>query len=376
MTRRSWNLFSAGQILIQSLNINIMDFIDVFDFTGVEWINILIAVLLPQVFALGLHFLLFTAFKKVIHRTEKITLKRITALLKVPSLILFIVIAIKTSAWLLGPNVDATRYIEHVLNILLIFSIAWLLTRSVGFGKALILNRYDFNSEDNLDARRVYTQFKIIERIINFLIIILAISLALMTFDSIRRLGISLLASAGVAGIIIGFAAQKLLATILAGLQIAITQPIRLDDVVIVENEWGWIEEITLTYIVVRIWDKRRLIVPTTYFIEKPFQNWTRTSAEIMGTVFIYADYTLPVNEVRKELTKILKKDNNWDGNVNVLQVTNSTEKTIELRVLVSASDSPSAWNLRVNVREKLIEFLQNNYPESLPRTRVSMDGK
>jgi small-conductance mechanosensitive channel len=284
------------------------------------------------------------------------------------------VVALKISAWLLGSNAEASRYIDHTLNILLIFSLAWLMTRLVGFGKAMILNRYDFNSEDNLDARRVYTQFKIIERIINFLIIILAVSLALMTFESIRRLGISLLASAGIAGIFVGFAAQKLLATILAGLQIAITQPIRLDDVVIIENEWGWIEEITLTYVVVRIWDKRRLIVPTTYFIEKPFQNWTRTSADILGTVFIYADYSLPIDEVRKELTSILENDKNWDGKVNVLQVTNSTEKTVEIRALVSASDSPKAWDLRVNVREKLIEFLQKNYPDSLPKTRLTME--
>lgn len=351
-----------------------MKIFEVFNFTSIAWVNVLIAVLLPIALALGLHYLLFTMFKKVIYRPELKTLSRITGKLKVPSLFLFMVIALKTSAWLLGSDVEASRYIDHSLNILLIFSLAWLLTRFVGFGKALILNRYDFNSENNLDARRVYTQFKIIERIINFLIIILAISLALMTFDSIRRLGVSLLASAGIAGIIIGFAAQKLLATILAGLQIAITQPIRLDDVVIIENEWGWIEEITLTYVVVRIWDKRRLIVPTTYVIEKPFQNWTRTSADILGTVFIYTDYTLPIDEVRKELTRILKNDSNWDGKVNVLQVTNATEKTMELRALVSASDSPTAWDLRVSVREKLIKFLQQNYPESLPKTRISME--
>jgi small-conductance mechanosensitive channel len=351
-----------------------MDYLEVFGFTNKEWINILIAVLMPLALALGLHYLLFIVLKNALRRTEKLTFRRITGKLKVPSLFLFLGIALKTSSWLLGPNDAATRYIEHLLNIFFIFSIAWLMTRFVGFGKTLVLSRYDFNSEDNLDARRVYTQFKIVERIINFLIIILAISLALMTFDSIRKLGISLLASAGVAGIIIGFAAQKLLATILAGLQIAITQPISLDDVVIIENEWGWIEEITLTYIVVRIWDKRRLVVPTTYFIEKPFQNWTRTSADILGTVFIYADFTLPIDEVRKELTKILEKDSNWDGKVNVLQVTNATEKTVEIRALMSASDSPSAWDLRVNVREKLIEFLQRNYPESLPKSRVLLD--
>ena len=350
-----------------------MEFIDVLHFTDKAWVSILITVLMPLVLAFGLHYLLFVVLKKVLVRTHKHTFRRVSEKLKGPSLFLLLGIALKTASWLLGPNIEATRYIKHMLNIFLILIVAWLLIRLVAFGKSLILSRYDFHSEDNLDARRVYTQFKIIERIINFLIIILAVSLALMTFDSIRKLGISLLASAGIAGIIIGFAAQKLLATILAGLQIAITQPIRLDDVVIIENEWGWIEEITLTYIVVRIWDKRRLIVPTTYFIEKPFQNWTRTSADILGTVFIYADYTLPVDEVRKELTRILENDSKWDGKVNVLQVTDATADTIEIRALVSASDSPSAWDLRVNVREQLISFLQRKYPESLPKTRISM---
>jgi len=195
----------------------------------------------------------------------------------------------------------------------------------------------------------------------------------LMTFDKVRYLGTSLLASAGVAGIILGFAAQRSIGTLLAGIQIAITQPIRLDDVVIVENEWGRIEEITLTYVVVRIWDKRRLIVPTTYFIEKPFQNWTRVSADILGTVFIYTDYQVPVDKLREEFTRILEKSELWDRKTNVMQVTNATDRTIEIRALMSAADSPTAWDLRVHVREKLITFLQENYPDSLPRTRIEM---
>ena len=186
-------------------------------------------------------------------------------------------------------------------------------------------------------------------------------------------MGVSLFASAGVAGIILGFAAQKLIGNVLAGFQIAISQPIRIDDLVIVEKEWGWIEEINLTYVVVRIWDKRRLILPTTYFIDKPFQNWTRVSADILGTVFIYTDYTVPVDKLREELSRILKTDKNWDGKVNVLQVTDSTEQTMEIRALMSALDSPSAWDLRVNVREKLISYLQKNYPESLPKSRIEM---
>lgn len=216
----------------------------------------------------------------------------------------------------------------------------------------------------------------IVERVLVFIIVLFAIGMVLLQFENIRKIGIGLFASAGVAGIIVGFAAQKVLSTILGGIQLAITQPFRLDDAVIVEDEWGWIEEINLTYVVVRIWDKRRLVVPSTYFIEKPFQNWTRTSAEIIGTVFIYVDYTIPFSALRDELTRLLNETKLWDGKVNVLQVTDAKETTIELRALVSAKNSPTAWDLRVYIREKLIEFIQKNYPESLPRTRIRLNNK
>jgi len=194
-----------------------------------------------------------------------------------------------------------------------------------------------------------------------------------MTFEKVRQLGTAILASAGIIGIILGFATQKTISTVLAGLQIAITQPIRVDDVVIIENEWGRIEEISLTYVVVRVWDLRRLVVPITYFIEKPFQNWTRVSADILGTVFIYADYTLPVQRLREELHSILRASDLWDGRAWGLQVTGTTERAIELRALMSAQDASSAWDLRCNVREKLLEFIQRNYPESLPRLRADL---
>jgi small-conductance mechanosensitive channel len=183
-----------------------------------------------------------------------------------------------------------------------------------------------------------------------------------------------MIASAGVAGIVIGFAAQKSLGTLLAGFQIAMTQPIRIDDVVIVEGEWGKIEEITLTYVVVRIWDLRRLVVPITYFIEKPFQNWTRTSADILGTVFLHVDYGVPVDAVRGELGRILESSPNWDRKVNVLQVTEARERTLELRALASSSDASKSWDLRCEVREKLVDFVQRNYPESLPRLRATLE--
>jgi small-conductance mechanosensitive channel len=195
----------------------------------------------------------------------------------------------------------------------------------------------------------------------------------LMTFEKVRQLGTTILASAGIIGIIFGIAAQRTIGTFIAGLQIAFTQPIRIDDVVIVENEWGRIEEITLTYVVVRIWDLRRLIVPITYFIEKPFQNWTRVTADILGAVYIHVDYTVPVEAVRAELQKILKEAQLWDGKVCVLQVTNTSEQAIELRALMSAADASTAWSLRCYVREKLVEFIQKNYPDSLPKLRASL---
>lgn len=207
-----------------------------------------------------------------------------------------------------------------------------------------------------------------------FIIIITAIGLILLSIESIKKIGIGIFASAGVVGIIIGLSAQKIVGALLAGIQIAITQPFRVDDAVLVENEWGWIEEINLTYVVVRIWDKRRLVLPSTYFLDKPFQNWTRTSGDIVGSIFLYTDYNISFDALRKELDRILEASELWDKKAKVLQVTDCKETTVEIRILVSAKNSPTCWDLRVHVREKMIEFIQQNYPESLPRTRVKID--
>ena len=266
---------------------------------------------------------------------------------------------------------DYTYWFKKVSTLLFIGATTWLILNILKLVKQLVVANYDVDSEDNLRARQIYTQFNILERIIIFIVVILALGIALMTFDEIREIGVSIFASAGVAGIIIGFSAQRMIGTILAGIQIAIAQPIKLDDVVIVEGEWGRIEQITLTYVVVAIWDKRRLIVPTTYFIEKPFQNWTKTSADILGTVFLYTDYNVPFDALRDELSRILKETDLWDGKVNTLQVTDSKVNCVEIRALMSAKDSSTAWDLRVLVREKLIGFLQKNYPQSLAYNRV-----
>jgi small-conductance mechanosensitive channel len=258
-------------------------------------------------------------------------------------------------------------------SLLLIGVTAFLLYRVVEAAETIVLQRYEFDASDNLKARAVYTQVTVLKKIAVAVIGIFALASMLMVFDTVRQFGASILASAGIAGIIIGFAAQRSIATLLAGLQIAITQPTRLDDVVIVEHEWGRIEDITLTYVTVRIWDQRRLIVPITYFIEQPFQNWTRTSADILGTVFLYVDYRAPLDAIRDELDRILRSSPSWDGKVKGLQVTNAREHTLEIRALASAANASLAWDLRCEVREKLVEFLQRHHPEGLPRVRAEM---
>ncbi|MEI9864995.1 MAG: mechanosensitive ion channel domain-containing protein [Limisphaerales bacterium] len=197
----------------------------------------------------------------------------------------------------------------------------------------------------------------------------------LMLFQEVRQFGTSILASAGVVGIVIGFAAQKTISNLFAGFQIAMTQPIRLDDVVIVENEWGRVEEITLTYVVIRIWDDRRLIVPLGYFIEKPFQNWTRTSADLLGSVFVWVDYTLPLDEVRQALKEIIEPHPLWDKRFWNLQVSDATERTMQLRVLATTADASKGWDLRCAIREQLIAYIQKNHPQSLPQFRTQIGG-
>jgi hypothetical protein len=270
---------------------------------------------------------------------------------------------------------EITELVRHLGSLALIGAIAWLVAATILGLRELLLLRYDVTASDNLKARAVSTQVNVLVKIVMVLIIILAGATMLMTFDKVRQVGMSLLASAGIAGVIIGFAAQRSLATLIAGIQIAITQPIRLDDVVIVEGEWGRIEEITLTYVVVCIWDLRRLVLPITYFLEKPFQNWTRVSADLLGTVTLHCDYRVPVAAVRAELLCILAGTELWDGKVSSLIVLDATDKTIVLRALVSAKDSGEAWDLRCHVREKLVEFLQREYPDCLPRIRAEVES-
>jgi small-conductance mechanosensitive channel len=264
--------------------------------------------------------------------------------------------------------------LNHALGLCLIGAISWLVIKAAYLLEDLVMRRFSLSEKDNLRARKIHTQLNVVKRIVIVAVMVLAVGTAMMSFPKVRQLGTTILASAGIIGIVVGMAAQRTIGTFIAGLQIAFTQPIRVDDVVIVENEWGRIEEVTLTYVVVKIWDLRRLIVPITYFIEKPFQNWTRTTSDILGTVYLYLDHTVPAGAVREELSRILKGSEKWDGKVCVLQVTNTSEKTVELRALMSSADASSCWGLRCEVREKLVEFVRNNYPHALPRLRAELE--
>jgi len=248
-----------------------------------------------------------------------------------------------------------------------------LLIRTILAVEAMMTSRSEMLHYDAYKKRRVETRVQMIRRLLVFIILVLAIATILMNFKEVRQIGTGLLASAGVAGVIAGLAAQKSLSTIIAGLQIAITQPMRIDDVVIVESEWGTIEEITLTYVVIRVWDQRRLVVPITYFLEKPFQNWTRNSSDLIGTVFFYADFLIPVEEVRAEVQRVVHASKLWDKRVFVVQVTDFRTDCVEIRILASAETSPMLFDLRCEIREKILLFFQNRYPSAFPRVRTAL---
>jgi small-conductance mechanosensitive channel len=264
--------------------------------------------------------------------------------------------------------------LQHLLLIALLAVGTWLAVRCIGAFEGAAIRRYPMDVADNLQARRVVTQVRVLGRTADVIVIVIGMSIILLTIPGVRQLGASLLASAGVAGLAIGLAAKPVLSNLIAGLQIALTQPIRLDDVVIIEGEWGRIEEITGSYVVVRIWDERRLVVPLNWFIENPFQNWTRTGSQLIGTVFLMLDYLMPLAPLREELQRLCREAPEWDGRVCVLQVTDANEHAMQLRALVSSSDSGRGWDLRCHVREGLIAYVQANHPEALPRWRGELE--
>jgi small-conductance mechanosensitive channel len=320
---------------------------------------------------LALHWI----FKKISKKASQRKNKNI-ALLQKSSLIIFVLFLLYFIESLLLVPKEYSGYYSHLLALLVIVFFTWLIVQILYSVRDHIIKHAEKYSKDDINIRTIRTKLNILLKIAVFAIVIVGGAFALMTFPKIQQVGISILASAGVAGVIIGFSAQKSLGSLLAGIQIALTQPIRIDDIVVVEGEWGTVEEITLTYVAIRTWDKRNLIVPITYFVEKIFQNWTRTSFNVIGTVFLQLDHTTPIEKMRAALDNLLEKTDLWDKRVKKLDVTDSNAQTIELRILVSAINSGNLWDLRCYIREQLIGFLQREHPECLPKSRIAIKEK
>lgn len=275
-----------------------------------------------------------------------------------------------THDWLVKQGLDSWS------KVAIVISIYWFLIHVERFWKAYFWRLFDISLEDNLENRMQQTRLQFVEKLVMIVLTVLAGGSILVCFDSAKQFGASLLASAGVAGLVLGFASQKMVANLLAGFQIAFSQPIRLDDAVVIDGEWGWVEEITLTYVVVRLWDLRRLIVPLSRLLEQPFQNWTRKESKIIGTVFLKVSHLVSVEGVRQALDKILAQTTLWDGQVKVVQVTDSCEHSMEIRILVSARNSSMAFNLRCLVREEMIKYLVALDPSNIGPLRIKDMGR
>lgn len=272
-----------------------------------------------------------------------------------------------------SPDLLWLNRIQHAATLFLIIAVTWALVRCTSAIGNVIVAMNPVLEGQWKRARKVETQTRFLVRILNILVIILGLGAALMTFEPVQHLGGSLLASAGVGGIILGFAAKPVLSNLLAGMQIALTQPFRIDDVLHVQGEWCWVEEVTATYVVLRVWDLRRLVVPLQWFIENPFQNWSRNDTELTGPVFLHVDYSMPIEPLRTEYDRLLRQSPQWNGNTATVQVTDAGDTNMEVRLLMSAKDSSGLWDLRCAIREGMITFIQEQFPDQLPRVRARL---
>jgi small-conductance mechanosensitive channel len=335
-----------------------------------EWLVGLAVLAIAALAALIVHRIAFMPFAGAFGERNPV-LRRIARQIKGPSALALLAFALSAAlqSTPFNPTISAT--FGRLLLIGFIVLAGWIAHIAAETGSGLYLRRFTIESTDNLLARKHVTQVRILKRALHTLIVVVTLSAVLMTFEPVRQYGVSLFASAGVAGLVVGLAARPMLSNLIAGIQIATTQPIRIDDQVVVENESGRIEEITSTYVVIRLWDLRRLIVPLSYFIEKPFQNWTReTSTNLIGSVLLYVDFTAPVAAIRARFMEIVTASKLWDGQVAKLQVTDAKEGAIELRALASARTAGDAFDLRCDIREQLVAFLQTECPTALPRGR------
>ncbi|ACT93975.1 mechanosensitive ion channel family protein [Dyadobacter fermentans] len=344
-----------------------MDFIDLINYRNSPWLLLLLAGTIGLVISIIVISLIRVTASRRDWTVVRAIRENLTSVLHFFVPITLITATAKTYTYS-NPEYD---WVFALSKTALIGITTWLMARIVIIVERILIDKLDFNSPDNNQARRLFTKIKFVKRIVVIMVVTIGVSILLLSFESVRQYGVGILTSAGIASVIIGFAAQKSLANLMAGIQIAFTQPIKIDDVVIVEGEWGRIEEINLTYVVVNIWDLRRIVLPITYFIETPFQNWTRNDSALTGTAFFYLNYHTPVDKLRAKLKEVLDSTPLWDGRAWALQVTDTQGQLMVIRALMSARNSGETFDLRCLVREKLIEFISNEHPEALPATRV-----
>ena len=337
---------------------------------GPPWVTTVLAALLAAVVAIVLHLLVRAVLRRVVREDRNVVLSAMLERTQRPAGVAWPLLAMQL-AWQAAPNdLQGIELVRHTNGLALIAALTWLIMGVIGGLADGLIARHPSTMEDNLQARRIQTQTRVLSRCAMVLVVIAGIAMALMTFPGAKQLGASLLASAGVLGIVGGLAAKPVFANLIAGLQLALAQQLRLDDVLIVKGEWGRVEEITGTYVVLKIWDERRLIVPLQWFIENPFENWTRTGAQLLGTVFLYVDYKTPVDAIRREAHRITEAAPEWDQRVFQVAVTDANDKTMQVRILVSARDSGRAFDLRCKIREGVLAFLAREHPDCLPMVR------
>lgn len=323
---------------------------------------------------LTLHRLVFAFLPRLLRGTPAGLDEALLRRLRRPSRVLFPLAALRAVlARIAGPEATWASWLARAVSIALILALTWGAIAVVRAVADWLRGQHDITVADNLEARRIHTQVDVLATSSVILLSMIGGAIALMQFPQVREIGTSLLASAGIAGLVVGLAARPVLSNLIAGVQLAFTEPIRLDDVVVVEGEWGRIESITATYVVVRIWDERRLVLPVSYFLDHPFQNWTRETAQVMGTVYLCVDWRVPVDRIRTELERLVEGDENWDGRVAGVQVTGTSADGVEVRCLVSAGDASKLWNLRCALREGLVDFLQREFSDALPRVRAEL---
>jgi small-conductance mechanosensitive channel len=337
-----------------------------------EWLVVAIVVAVFVAAGWLAHLLVFAVLRRLV-RSRDMFWRGVVERARRKLRILIILIAVGLSVTVSPLDPEPSASVRAVILFLTILVVGWIVMGTVEMWAVVYLRKFNLEAEDNLAARKHVTQTRILQRAAVILIGLVTVALALMTIGAVRQWGVSLLASAGVVGIVAGLALQPFLKNLVAGIQIATAQPIRIDDAVIVENEWGQIEEITSTYVVVRLWDWRRMILPLSYFIEKPFQNWTRETARLIGTAFLYVDYEAPMDRLRAELERICRASPLWDGDVVNLQVTEVTDRVAQVRCLASARNAPTVFDLRCEIREKMLAFMRDQCPEALPRDRLNV---